>query len=72
VEHLRSNIKALSVPLSDEDVKEIESAVPFDFGYPHSLNSGDRFTPISSANPTSIVRNCGFFEGVEEPKVCYL
>ncbi|KAH8812589.1 norsolorinic acid reductase [Xylogone sp. PMI_703] len=37
LEHLKGNIKALEVELSAEDITEIESAVPFDLGFPHSF-----------------------------------
>jgi Aldo/keto reductase family len=37
VEHLKGNIEALSVQLSQEDMDEIESAVPFDLGFPHNF-----------------------------------
>ncbi|KAI2621271.1 norsolorinic acid reductase [Hypoxylon sp. NC1633] len=33
-EHLKANIEALTLSLDDEDIKEIESAVPFDLGFP--------------------------------------
>lgn len=34
VKHLKSNIEALSVSLSDEDLKAIDGAAPFDIGFP--------------------------------------
>lgn len=37
VEHLLGNIEALSLELADADVKEIESAYPFDLGFPMSF-----------------------------------
>ena len=37
IEHLKSNIEALGLELSEEDIKEIESAVPFDLGFPFSI-----------------------------------
>ncbi|CAK7200259.1 hypothetical protein SEUCBS139899_002950 [Sporothrix eucalyptigena] len=36
-EQLQGNIDALSLVLTDEDVAEIEGAVPFDVGFPHSF-----------------------------------
>ena len=36
VEHLHANIEALDIALSDEQIKELESAVPFDIGFPSS------------------------------------
>ncbi|KAH8812292.1 norsolorinic acid reductase [Xylogone sp. PMI_703] len=37
VEHLKGNIDALSVALTDEDIKEIDGAAPFDLGFPFNL-----------------------------------
>ncbi|KAG0646118.1 Norsolorinic acid reductase A, partial [Hyphodiscus hymeniophilus] len=37
VDHLRGNIEALSLRLSEDDIKEIESAVPFDVGFPMNM-----------------------------------
>ncbi|KAJ5092057.1 hypothetical protein NUU61_006927 [Penicillium alfredii] len=37
VEHLLGNIEALGLELSDADVAEIESAYPFDLGFPHTF-----------------------------------
>ncbi|KAI8628300.1 aldo/keto reductase [Xylariaceae sp. FL1651] len=37
VDHLKANIEALNLSLSEEDMKEIESAVPFDLGFPLSF-----------------------------------
>ncbi len=34
VEHLKGNIEALKLQLTDEDIKEIEGAKPFDLGLP--------------------------------------
>jgi hypothetical protein len=55
--------------LSEEEIKQIEAVVPFDFGYPHSLLSESRYKQISTADPTFVVRNSGFFDGIEETKV---
>jgi hypothetical protein len=69
IEHLRSNIAALSLDLSEEDIQEIDSATAFDLGYPHSLLSGARDKQISAESPAFIVKLCGAFDGVEEVKV---
>ena len=37
IEHLRGNIEGLGVELSDEEVDEVEAAVPFDVGFPMSI-----------------------------------
>ncbi|KAI0459518.1 aldo/keto reductase [Xylaria acuta] len=37
VDHLRDNIEALTLSLSEDDIKEIESAAPFDLGFPNDF-----------------------------------
>lgn len=37
VDHLKGNIEALSISLSDEEIQEIDNAVEFDLGFPHSF-----------------------------------
>ncbi|KAH8173353.1 aldo/keto reductase family protein [Sarocladium implicatum] len=37
LEHLKSNIEALTLSLSEEDVKAIDKAAPFDYGWPHTM-----------------------------------
>jgi len=34
VEHLHANIEALDIALTDEQIRELESAIPFDPGFP--------------------------------------
>ncbi|KAH8802774.1 NADP-dependent oxidoreductase domain-containing protein [Xylogone sp. PMI_703] len=68
VEYLRTSIDALDVDLSEEDMQEIESAVPFDLGYPHSLLSGNPSKQISAEHPATFVSVGCAFVGVGEPK----
>lgn len=42
-EHLSSNIEALAIELSPEDIHEIEQAYPFNHGFPHTFLSGSHF-----------------------------
>ena len=37
VEHLMANIEALKISLSDEQIKYLESILPFDLGFPLSM-----------------------------------
>ncbi len=37
IDHLKGNIKALSLELSDEEVAKIEGAVPFEIGFPMNM-----------------------------------
>ena len=41
VEHLQENIKALEIKLSEKQIEYLESQVPYDSGFPHSLIGGD-------------------------------
>jgi aryl-alcohol dehydrogenase-like predicted oxidoreductase len=37
VEHLQTNLEALEIALSDEQIKALDSIVPFDPGFPYSF-----------------------------------
>lgn len=52
VEHLKGNIEALGVRLEQEDMDEIEAAVPFDLGFPHNF-------AIAMGGPASQGREIG-------------
>ncbi|KAE8443889.1 hypothetical protein EG329_001298 [Mollisiaceae sp. DMI_Dod_QoI] len=43
VEHLQSNIEALGLSLSQEDMESIDAAYGFEHGFPHEFLSGDHF-----------------------------
>ena len=47
VEHLHGNIEALDIALTDEQIKELESAVPFDSGFPTNLFVSPVASPLS-------------------------
>jgi aryl-alcohol dehydrogenase-like predicted oxidoreductase len=51
VEHLKGNIEALNLRLSDEDIKEIEKGYAFDPGFPHTFLSG---TLIMGTEPRGV------------------
>lgn len=40
VDHLKGNIEALGLQLSEGEIEEIEQAYPFDVGFPHNMLSG--------------------------------
>ena len=42
IEHLQGNIEALALELSDQELKEIDAAAPFDIGFPSSLSGGTK------------------------------
>jgi hypothetical protein len=70
VEHLKSNIKALSLNLSGEDIRQIEGAVDFDIGFPQKLLGG----PGGARGPgdVELSKHLGCFDWVEGVKVCVL
>lgn len=37
IDHLKGNIEALTIRLSQQDIEEIDKAVPFELGFPHSF-----------------------------------
>jgi aryl-alcohol dehydrogenase-like predicted oxidoreductase len=37
VEHLLANLESLDISLSDEQIKYLESIIPFDLGFPSSM-----------------------------------
>ncbi|KAL2820138.1 NADP-dependent oxidoreductase domain-containing protein [Aspergillus cavernicola] len=44
LDHIQGSIAALEVSLTEDEVKEIDSAYPFDHGFPHSFLSGTLFS----------------------------
>jgi aryl-alcohol dehydrogenase-like predicted oxidoreductase len=73
LEHIKGNIAALNVSLSEEDIKAIESAYEYDPGFPHTFLSGTMFTSGAQKGPdgpgdiwlTKMIAN---FDWVEAPK----
>lgn len=67
LDHLKGNIDALSVVLSENDIKEIEEAYPFDVGFPMNfLFQG----PVKEAHPaqSTFLNRAAHFDYVEPPK----
>ncbi|KAL6699714.1 NADP-dependent oxidoreductase domain-containing protein [Trichoderma pleuroticola] len=66
VEHLKSNIEALAIDLTDEEKEAIESAVPFNPGYPQEILGG----PKGAVHPSDLwtTKRMGHFDWVERPQ----
>lgn len=65
IEHLKRNIEALSLDLSQEEIEEIEGAVPFDIGYPMNfLGHSEDESPLNKIG--------GHCDYVGHVKVCVL
>ena len=67
VEHLKGNIEALGLELSDEDMAEIEAAAPFDVGFPLNFLS---HKPGGAKGPADmwLMDTVGHFDYVEDSK----
>ncbi|PSR92155.1 aryl-alcohol dehydrogenase [Coniella lustricola] len=63
VEHLKSNVEALGLELSHEDVEAIEKAYDFDIGFPHSLISSTGQVPRGPQD-IGILASLGHFDYV--------
>ncbi|KAE9363604.1 Aldo/keto reductase [Stipitochalara longipes BDJ] len=73
LEHIKGNVAALSVALSEDDIKEIESVYEFDPGFPHTFLSGSLIsggTPRASEGPHDVwlTNMLGNFDWVEGEK----
>ncbi|KAL0944319.1 norsolorinic acid reductase [Colletotrichum truncatum] len=66
VDHLKQNIEALALNLSDEDIQEIEAAVPFDMGFPHNFLWGEKIP--SNPGEVWLLNMGGTYDYVPEPK----
>lgn len=64
VSHLKSNIEALGLRLSAEDMEEIESAYDFQIGFPHNFLTGQNKAP---RGPEDVVftKRLGHFDYVQ-------
>ncbi|KAI0394392.1 aldo/keto reductase [Xylariaceae sp. FL0594] len=70
VDHLRANIAALTLELSADDMKEIESAVPFDLGFPHNFlwAAGAASSVPEHEGDVFLLKMGGFTDYVSPPK----
>jgi diketogulonate reductase-like aldo/keto reductase len=48
IEHLKQNIQALDISLSPEQIQRIDSAKPFDVGFPYTLIVRPIYIPCAS------------------------
>ncbi|KPI40092.1 Norsolorinic acid A [Cyphellophora attinorum] len=66
VSHLKANISALGIALSDAEMEEIEGAYDFDIGFPHNLMSGPK--PPKNPGDNLLTQIRGQFDFVEGPR----
>ncbi|KAM0548863.1 hypothetical protein ACHAPJ_009719 [Fusarium lateritium] len=74
VEHIKGNVESLDVRLTEEEIGKIDTAYPFDHGFPHNFLSGTLFTGdevhrgASAPGDVWLTKGLGKFEWVEKPK----
>lgn len=73
VQHIKGNIEALAVRLSDQDIAEIESAYVFDHGFPQTFLSGtlfnhDKSRPANRPSQNGLNRQFGTIDWIEPVK----
>jgi len=68
VSHLKGNIEALKLRLSEAEIEEIEDAYPFDIGFPQTMLGGPK--GVKSPADVLLIRPAGKQEYVAPPKVC--
>lgn len=70
VSYLKDNIEALGLKLSDEEIDEIEDAVPFDIGFPMNFAAGGKRLRNREIGPGDVSLNAmyGRFDWVSDTK----
>lgn len=67
VEHLKSNVEALSLRLTEDEIKEIDGAYGFEMGFPHSMFNTTNTVSFGPEDNRFNQRH-GYFDYVERPK----
>ena len=67
VEHLKGNIEALGLRLSQEEIDEIDTGYPFELGFPHNMLSGGN-KMIEGPEDVMFNTRAGFFDYVKGPQ----
>ncbi|KAF2164876.1 hypothetical protein M409DRAFT_24781 [Zasmidium cellare ATCC 36951] len=68
VEHLKGNIEGLSIKLSKAEIEEIESASPFEYGFPLSILFLDQKTPSFKGSDVYLTKMSAQIDTPERPK----
>lgn len=72
MEHLKGNIEALSVELTDEELLEIDNAAPFDIGFPMTMlfeTGGRTYSTLNNQfNSMVMAGPAGYFDVVQKTK----
>jgi aryl-alcohol dehydrogenase-like predicted oxidoreductase len=70
--HLKSNIEALSIELSEEDIDEIENTVPFDVGFPMTFlfefRAGAKYKTSMTGADIGLLKSAALLDANPWPK----
>ena len=70
IQHLKENIAALKIRLTDEEIKEIEDAGhDFTVGFPHSFLGGGDKKPVQGPGDVAMLKRTGAIDVAEIRKV---
>ena len=67
IEHLKANIEALSIELSDEETDEIDAAAPFEIGFPMSMlfeYGGGKYNTRMGTGDIALLKNAVHLDSV--------
>ncbi|KAI4094498.1 MAG: hypothetical protein L6R37_007241 [Teloschistes peruensis] len=71
VEHLQSNIEALNIDLTDEEIDEIDSTLPFDVGFPMTMlfeMGGDKYNTRMTSQDMRLVQTTSLLDTVQKSR----
>ncbi|KAL8677171.1 MAG: hypothetical protein Q9186_006374 [Xanthomendoza sp. 1 TL-2023] len=71
IEHLKGNIEALAIELTDEEVDEIDAALPFDVGFPMSMlfeMGGEKYNSRMGAKDIRLLNTTSNLDVVQRGK----
>jgi len=70
IQHLKENIAALTIRLSDEEIKEIEDAgEDFKYGFPHNFLGGGEKNTAREPGEVAMLKRSGHYDFHERRKV---
>lgn len=67
IEHLKGNIEALGLELTDEEIDDIDSAVPFDMGFPMNFLfefTGAKYKSTMTSSDVALLKFAGPIDSV--------
>lgn len=74
IEHLKGNIEALAIELTEEEIDEIEDAEPLDVGFPMSMMfgyGGAKYRSRMTSSDITLLNSNTRLESVPKPKVSF-